>query len=154
MHQDKLKQGFTLVELITVIAIVAILAAVAIPSFRDIINSQRIKNASFELFASLMTARSEAIKRNANVTITAASGGWEDGWQISAGGTVIKDHAPLNQVVVSNAPTSLVYGRTGRLSATASSSFQFDVDPQNENYVRCITIELSGLPRTIKGECP
>ena len=153
MFPSTYKSGFSLVELLTVIAVVAILAAVAIPSFNEVISNQRIKNASFELFSSLIVARSEAVKRNRDVTITAATGGWEEGWQITAGNTVLKSHSGLNNIVVSGAPTSLVFRRTGRLTATAKPSFQFDVDPANEDFVRCISIELSGLPKTSKGEC-
>lgn len=155
MERSNYSDGFSLVELLTVVAVVAILAAVAIPSFNQIISSQRIRNASFELFATLMFARSEAVKRNGDVTITPLEGGWHEGWQITApGGTVIKNHQALRNVVISDAPESLVYTRTGRLSATALPAFQFDVDPANEDYVRCISITLSGLPKTSKAACP
>lgn len=154
MKLVKTSSGFSLLELLMVVTVVAVLAAVAVPSFRGIINNQRIKNASFELFASLLLTRSEAIKRNDDVTIAAVSGGWQEGWQITAAdGTVIKAHGALNQVVVSNAPTSLVYRRTGRLSATAPPSFQMDINPSNVDYIRCISIQLSGLPKTAKGAC-
>lgn len=138
-----------------VISIVAILAAVAAPSFKNIINGQRVKSAGYELFSSLIIARSEAIKRNGNVTLAALSGGWQNGWQITAAdGTVIKNHAPLTNLNISVAPTSLIYKRTGRLSATASPSFQINTNPADSNFTRCISIELSGLPRTKKGSCP
>ena len=52
--------GFTLIELMVTIAIAAILATLAAPSFREYIVSQRIKNASFDLFTALTLARSEA----------------------------------------------------------------------------------------------
>ncbi len=136
-----------------VVAIIAILAAVATPGFKQLIDNQRIKSASFELYASLMSARSEALKRNDYVTMTAISGSWQNGWQITAAGTVLKNHPVLSNIAVSNGPSSIVYKKNGRLSATTSPSFQFDIDPVNANFKRCISIDLSGLPRTKKGSC-
>lgn len=154
MKQLKLSMGFTLVEMMVAVSIIAILAAVAIPSFQSLIRNERVKSASYNLFASLMVARSEAIKRNADVTITpVTAGSWQDGWKVSAVGTDIKNQGALAGIAVSGAPASLTYKRTGRLSAAALPSFQFNIDPADSNFIRCITIELSGLPRTKKGAC-
>jgi len=142
-----------MVELLVAVAILGILAALAVPSFRSLTQSQQVKTASFELFAALSLTRSEAIKRNGNVTVTPAAGGWEDGWSIASGGTTISTHGALRGVVVTGGPASVVYARTGRLVGATASSFQVDNEATVTENVRCIRIELSGMPRTGKGAC-
>ena len=67
--------GFTLVELMVTLAVVGILAAVAAPAMTSMINGNRLAGASGEMTASLQLARSEAIRRNARVTICATENG-------------------------------------------------------------------------------
>ncbi len=148
------ESGFTVTELIVVVAVLGILAAIAVPSFQSLTQNQQVKNASFELFSSLSLARSEAIKRNGNVTVTPVNAAdWGRGWTIASGGETIKSQGALKGVSVAAAgtPASITYTRSGRTSA--SISFQMDVSPANPDIRRCIRIELSGMPRTLKGAC-
>ena len=62
-------RGFTLVEMLAVITISAILVALALPSFRSIIRSSQISSTSNAMLASIDLARSEAIRRNATVSV-------------------------------------------------------------------------------------
>ena len=90
--------GFTLIELMIVLAIVAVVMAVAVPGFRNLSLSTRLKSYANEVVASVYLARGEAIKRSAAVRlcvstdgIACASGDWEQGWIVMAlDGTVIK----------------------------------------------------------------
>lgn len=140
-------------ELLLVVAVLGILAALAVPSFRSLTQSQQVKTASFELFASLSLARSEAIKRNGNVTVTPVAGEWQAGWNITSGGTTISSHGALRGVVVTGGPASVVYARTGRIVGATAPSFQIDNETTATANVRCIRIDLSGMPRTAKGVC-
>ncbi|WP_267897511.1 GspH/FimT family pseudopilin [Dyella psychrodurans] len=58
--------GFTVVELMITLAVATILMVVAIPSFNNMINSNRLTTAANELVGALNAARMEAIKRNAD----------------------------------------------------------------------------------------
>ena len=70
LHQ----RGFTLIEVLIVIVMIGVLLAIAAPSFVTFTASQRVKTASFDLYAALTFARSEAIKRRQAVTVAPAAG--------------------------------------------------------------------------------
>jgi type IV fimbrial biogenesis protein FimT len=65
--------GFTLVELVVTVAVASVLLAVAVPSFNQMIISSRLTAQSNDMLAAINLARSEAIKRNASVTLCRAN---------------------------------------------------------------------------------
>jgi len=75
MVTRRFQAGFTATEILVVIGIVGILAAIAVPSMSKMIQTQSVRSASYDLQADLTYARSEAISRATNVTITEAAGG-------------------------------------------------------------------------------
>ena len=62
--------GFTLVELMVTVAVAAILMAIAVPNMRSVIQNTRISNQINELTSDLNFARSEAIKRGSDTTVS------------------------------------------------------------------------------------
>ena len=64
-----------MIELMITVALASILMAIAVPSFNQMIVSGRLTAQSNEMVAAMSLARSEAIKRNANVTLCRADTG-------------------------------------------------------------------------------
>jgi type IV fimbrial biogenesis protein FimT len=60
-------KGFTIVELMVAIAVAAILLVIAVPSFTNAINSNRLKSTANTLIGSLKAARMAAVQRNLGV---------------------------------------------------------------------------------------
>ena len=66
-------RGITLIEMMVVVALVAILAAVAAPNLSDLFINNRLSTAANELVTAINTARSEAVRRGAVVTMQRCS---------------------------------------------------------------------------------
>lgn len=103
-------RGFTIVELMVTVAVAAILLVIAVPSFRNIINSNRLTTATNTLVNALNTARMEAIKRNAPVQFcsNSATNNTSDnlgtGCGTSSGAVVVQTTSTTTTSVLDSAP--------------------------------------------------
>ena len=150
---NRRRHGFTLVELMVVVAIAAILAGVAAPSFSKAIASQRAKSAGTDVYLALLKARSEAIKRNAAVTLAPKTGGWQNGWQIVNpvdATDILEDHGVAAGATITG-PTSVVYRPSGRLLAGSAASVVVTVGSGSNATSQCVAVELNGQPYTKAG---
>lgn len=66
--------AFTLVELLIAVAVAATLVAIAIPSYRNMVASNRLTTLVSDYALAINEARMEAIRRNTTTQVCAASG--------------------------------------------------------------------------------
>lgn len=152
---NRVAAGFTVIELMIALAILSILIGIATPAFKGMVNSQRVKTAAADLHASLLQARSEAVKRNQRVLIRPASGEtWSDGWLVSDPATPDSDTNPLfrhriaSGVQITSAADEIEFRPNGRVSAGATLAVESSVDSSK---TRCVEIGLDGRARS--GAC-
>lgn len=109
------QQGVTLIELVIGLIITGILLALAIPSYKDWIQSSQIRTAAESIQNGLQLARAEAVSRNSPVTFTLAGNDWTVVGIQSRSGT----EGSTNAVIVASQP-SVVFTGLGRITpATA-----------------------------------
>lgn len=155
-YKRKLIKGFTLIELMVSVGILAILGAIAAPSFTNALVSMRMRATAYDLVGDLVLARSEALKRGTNVTITPAATGWTGGWTVTSAvvgaDPVSKRNAVGSGVVFSSAPNTVVFDKNGRI-ANAVNVTRFSL-AQGSTGKRCISLDPSGRPKSRNAACP
>jgi prepilin-type N-terminal cleavage/methylation domain-containing protein len=149
--------GFTAAEILVVLTIVGIMVAIAIPSLSNMLQTQAVRSASYDLNADLTFARSEAISRGVNVSVVGtATTDYKQGWSINeAGGpSTLRTQGSRDSKItfISNMGT-VTFDRTGRVTTGAA---QWEIKPTgtSQDYQkRCIKLDPSGRPRTNEGVC-
>lgn len=68
-NRGRLASGFTLIELMITLAVAVILLMIAVPSFNNLIASNRITTVANDVVDAINTARMEAVKRNSNTQL-------------------------------------------------------------------------------------
>ncbi len=169
---NKNHTGFTLVELMVVLAIAAILATVAVPSFRSMIQNNRLATQANELAGTMNFARSEAIKRGRRVTVCVSTdqatctGGmaWAGGWiafadpdnsaTFTVGDTLLRVRGTLQggsnlggtATAVQYLPNGLLNLGTGAYTLTTSGC--------TGNEKRIINVTATGRLGVTRAACP
>ena len=69
------QSGFTLVELMITIGVLIVLMTLAVPSFVDLLDRNRVRGAGDALISLISNARAEAIKTDLDVSVAMTGGG-------------------------------------------------------------------------------
>lgn len=138
--------GFTIIELMLAVAVAGVLAAVALPSLNILITNQRVRGVTTDLVASLIYARSEAIKRNAQVSLVPNGGNWATGWTVQVSGATLRAQDALTGITTTGPVGNVIYRGNGRLPGAAQIQFTFRSSDTSEVTMRCVVIDASGRP--------
>jgi type IV fimbrial biogenesis protein FimT len=159
--------GFTLLELMITLAVAAILGILAIPSFREFIQSNRLTTQVNNFVADLNLARSEAVKGRGRVTLCKSSdqatctttGGWEQGWIIFTDGGLVRtqDAIPGEITIRGNSPVQnrIFYDSSGVVRVSGRVIFcddRINVFATDKGKARIIVISQPGRVRIEGGE--
>lgn len=170
--------GFTLVELMVTIALLAIFAAIAVPSYRNFVASNRAATEMNTFVADMQSARTAAIENGTDATVCvstdgtscAGSGNWSDGWIVfldhdGDGGVdgsdqVLRFHAALpggdSLTGNANVTDTITFNRYGMLAGGFNNgTITLHANPDEIAYRRCVVISSVGKLRAASGsDCP
>jgi len=79
------QQGFTLIEMMIVIAIIAIVMSLAVPSFNEFFEKNRLKRAAEETYGLVTKARAEGVIRDTRMYVSVDTDEWCLGYATAIG---------------------------------------------------------------------
>ncbi|HRE31149.1 MAG TPA: GspH/FimT family protein, partial [Candidatus Berkiella sp.] len=164
--------------LITIL-VLAIVMAIAIPSFNSIIQNNLTVATSNDLMISLNYARSEAIKRSANVslcpaadqTFSSCGNDWNRGWLIFVNPNTNSNYSTSNSAqvllrtqsfsgtspnITTSPSTSLANYNSAGFAGTNTSNLTFSISAPGCQgpYARSLNISMTGRVTVTKSNCP
>ena len=152
----KKHNGFTLIELMITLAVAAILVTIGIPSFQYILQSNRIATQTNEMITGLNVARSEAVRRNQDVTVEPSNGDWLEGFQLESENEVLREFEEFGAgITIDGAPARITFEGNGHRDLGAGDiefALQVDGDCMGDMR-RIIRISVGGAISTERAEC-
>jgi prepilin-type N-terminal cleavage/methylation domain-containing protein len=147
-------RGFTLIELMITVSVVAIFSSLAAPGFRTLIAKQRLTSAASALSESLWLGRSEALKRNTDVSFkfTSASAGWNLTLGSDGTGTTLHSQDGFSAISSSSsggAATIFSFNNYGRLASTG----WVQLSNSTVGVYKCVTVSSSGRTTVTDAAC-
>ncbi len=164
VNAHKKQYGFTILELMVVVTIAAILAMFAVPNFTVMLKNNCIITKTNSMVSSLQFARSEAVKRNNDVSLVAlnaadANNEWGLGWNIvdDATATTIRvvqiqecSATTADETLTTPYNTTITYGGDGFRTDAGIVDI---CDDRTGEMGRRITISATGRPGTADIAC-
>ncbi|MEA5098218.1 MAG: GspH/FimT family pseudopilin [Burkholderiaceae bacterium] len=158
-------RGFTMIELMVTIAVAAILLTIGVPSFRMLIDNQRLTTSVNDLFTSINMARAEAAQRGTRVDLAPLDGTtWSKGWAVFidnngdqkpnfavGGDEIIFSTGPVPDGITISTNLAdgeyIAYGATGRTRNNAGGQIAGTISfTQDGTVKRLIKLNFLGRP--------
>lgn len=162
-YSKAVQQGFTLIEMMVALVVMAILLAVAVPSFQEVALGTKLSTYSSDLVASVHLARSEAIKRNAVVSLCASTDGatcngasWEGGWIVLSGTSVLQVHEAASAGIKLNGTAVNLDFQPSGVGVTSATVTICRYQPSVGSRERVVSISTTGrtsVAKTSNGAC-
>lgn len=145
--------GFTITELMIALALVGILFVFALPAFQVLIKNNCLTTTSNDFLAFLRYARSEAIKRRADVTVSVTPSLWRV-LTGPGGNIVLRERIPTcpAEMTGSWGSSFVVSYYAGRGQTSAAAAFSVCDDRTGEEG-REIKVSLSGRAAVSRKTC-
>ena len=167
MHKYKHKNrqsGFSLLELMATVAIGGILLAIGLPSFVNLIKTNRLATQTNSVLTALHLARNESINRGHNIRVLTITGDtdWAAGWQVrldvnndgitDAEDTVLRSFDAIEKATLVGDTNDVIYQSSGFVEAV--NSITLTAYECTGDDIRVIDVKLSGLVSSSKQTCP
>lgn len=137
--------GFTLLELLVGIGIIAFLLLMAMPGIRVYLLDTKIRAAAQAYYDGAQQARSEALRRNTDVTLSLTNS--NQGWSIAVGGVGIAVKAPESASMLSVTATTTDVSFNGLGNASAANTVKFMPGDSSQCLAsgpqRCLQVQVS-----------
>ena len=156
--------GFTLIELMVTIAVLAIVLTIAVPSFQGVIRSNQLTTEANTLASALQLARSEAVKRGVDVSLSANGSTFASGFCVHSGANCTSTGASPTQIrqygtFKSNASsvTRITFNSMGELDNSAAVNVVISPSACKSGEVngrRRVSVGLGGHVNVSSEDCP
>jgi type IV fimbrial biogenesis protein FimT len=154
MLSRKAQPGFSLVELCIVMVIMAILMALGLRPYREWIENNKIRTTAESINNGLALARSEAVTRNTNVSLTLAAG-TSSSWTVGCAAVTPTCPAAIHNrqmaegssaaiTAISPAGRAFIFDNMGRLVPPAGISIAIDNTELTPAISRDLQVTVSG----------
>ena len=164
-HKDK-QTGFSLLELMATVAVGGILLAIGLPSFVNLIKSNRLTTQTNSVLTALHLARNEAINRGHNIRVLPIVAGtdWAPGWQVrldvdnsgttDVEDTVLRSFDAIEDATLIGDDDNVTYQSSGFITTTSANTITLTAYECTAEDIRVISVKLSGLVSSTRQACP